>query len=453
MNRWIKCVAVWLLPMLCCAFASCDTAVDDHHAATEAPIGIVENNEYEYEYVGGYEFSYSPYYTPSPSRYSYEQLTEAEQRLYDGLKVNIFYSYPKFGMFAMYKTKQVIVEGAVLSEAQIRTTVKALYDDNPYLFWLNRYQMAFDYLADEEGNYTAVQVYSLYPPGAIKQELEAIKTEADAFFAEVPEGLSDYELEKYVHDEIIDRCTYDNATAEPKNYAAANDPDAHEIYGCLVRKNAVCDAYARTMQFLLNGLGVDCVGVTGEATSDDGETGLHMWNAVLLEDKWYVVDATWDDQEDEFFRHHYFNVSDELLSDSHEPSALLSELTDEAINGEETNKTIASNLFVPVCGSMEQNYFVRDCPHLTDYDGAEVKEALYRAAKNREPSFAFYVDENDLDFDEAFRYLFQDTPPHFWEYQEEVNRRLEGYAIADHVEVYRDEKLKWIYIALSYDGD
>ena len=193
---------------------SCADRAERDNAAAEAPMGIIENNEYEYEYVGGYDFAYSPHYTPIESHCSYDQLSADEQRLKYEQKENVFYAYPKFGMFAMYKTKQAIVEGAVLSEAQVRTTIKALYDDHPYICWLNRVLMAFDYLADEERGYTAVQVYSKYPPTAIKHELEAVDAEADAFFAQVPQNLDDYEVEKYVHDYIIEHCVYVHATAE-----------------------------------------------------------------------------------------------------------------------------------------------------------------------------------------------------------------------------------------------
>ncbi len=72
------------------------------------------------------------------------------------------------------------------------------------------------------------------------------------------------------------------------------------VYG-LATHEGVCEAYARTMQVCLTRLGIECVLVHGLQTKGTPEE--HMWNAVNIPqtvngkrvDRWYVVDATWDD--------------------------------------------------------------------------------------------------------------------------------------------------------------
>ena len=99
---------------------------------------------------------------------------------------------------------------------------------------------------------------------------------------------SDAEKIKYVHNRITNsisyrfetECTEENAGYVRTTYALAT----HE---------GVCEAYSRSMQLILNKLGIDCVLVHGIQSS--GEPEAHMWNAVKLDGEWSVVDATWDD--------------------------------------------------------------------------------------------------------------------------------------------------------------
>ncbi len=71
------------------------------------------------------------------------------------------------------------------------------------------------------------------------------------------------------------------------------------IYSVFVGHKSVCKGYALSMSILMNAAGVPTVTVNG---------GSHAWNKVLLEDnKWYVVDVTWDDSNP----YSYYNRSDE----------------------------------------------------------------------------------------------------------------------------------------------
>ena len=114
--------------------------------------------------------------------------------------------------------------------------------------------------------------------------------ELNAIVNEIVSGAvgTDAEKIKYVHKKIINtisyrfenECTKVNAGYVRTTYALAT----HE---------GVCEAYSRSMQLILQKLGIDCVLVHGVQTS--GEPESHMWNAVKLDGEWYAVDATWDD--------------------------------------------------------------------------------------------------------------------------------------------------------------
>lgn len=100
------------------------------------------------------------------------------------------------------------------------------------------------------------------------------------------QGYSEYEQVRYLHDWLVDNLEYD--TTYKKS-------DIHNIYGALSNKKVVCEGYARTFKYILDGLGIENVLVSGTATNSNGVTESHAWNYVKLDEKWYGVDVTWDD--------------------------------------------------------------------------------------------------------------------------------------------------------------
>lgn len=62
------------------------------------------------------------------------------------------------------------------------------------------------------------------------------------------------------------------------------------------RQAPVCEGYARAFKVLCDEMDVPCVLMSGNVLDEDGNKGGHMWNYVQMEDeKWYIVDVTWDD--------------------------------------------------------------------------------------------------------------------------------------------------------------
>ena len=72
----------------------------------------------------------------------------------------------------------------------------------------------------------------------------AAVSEADKIIAKVTPSMSDFEVLKLFHDEIIKRCNYDK-TAQNRNF----------MYGALVEGRATCMGYAKTFQYLCNRVG------------------------------------------------------------------------------------------------------------------------------------------------------------------------------------------------------
>lgn len=111
-------------------------------------------------------------------------------------------------------------------------------------------------------------------------ELESIKKSMQENLT----GYNDYEKIRSVHDWLIENVEYDTNAEEP-----------YTIAGALTEGKAVCEGYARSFKYLMDGLNVPCVLVSGIGTNSRGETEAHAWNYVMIDGKWYAVDVTWDD--------------------------------------------------------------------------------------------------------------------------------------------------------------
>ena len=114
--------------------------------------------------------------------------------------------------------------------------------------------------------------------------------------------MSDYNKVKAIHDYVIDNVTYDMST----NF---NSP-----YYALMEGTSACQGYAVLIYKMLTEADISCRVITGKAKG-----GLHAWNLVKIDDKWYNLDATWDDPVGLFgksaARYRYFLKTDREMTD------------------------------------------------------------------------------------------------------------------------------------------
>jgi len=92
------------------------------------------------------------------------------------------------------------------------------------------------------------------------------------------EKASDYKKVKVIHDYIIKRVSYDKTLKK------------HTAYNALINKSSVCEGYALAAYRMFTDAGIDCRIISGT-----GGGGLHGWNIVKVDGKWYNIDLTWDD--------------------------------------------------------------------------------------------------------------------------------------------------------------
>lgn len=216
--------------------------------------------------------------------------------------------YPYYGMLApdMQRLYKQIYANALkctisfspvvdVKVTQLKNVFEAVYNDHPELFWLQT-----GYSCKYVQNGDCLEISLQYYP--ITNKLEAAQTEFKAQAQNILNGAAQYsnsyEKEKYVHDALLSKTVYDEAS--DMNQSA---------YSAMVNGKSVCAGYARAYQYLLQQMGIPCYYCTGYSGQD------HAWNIVKLSDGYYNVDVTWDDTVPATYD--YFNKSDNAMAGTH----------------------------------------------------------------------------------------------------------------------------------------
>lgn len=260
------------------------------------------------------------------TKYHYKQLTDLSKSIYDGM----YDMYVK-GILKTGTQDYDLTENGYITQAQLKNYNNgnkelmdamyaaryAFYADHPEIFYVNFSAISIRVTKDTKGEYHAYIGAGRYDNYYIegftnKQEVENAIIEFDNRVKEIATGAINITVEegknltaeqiKYVHNEIIYNTSYrleDDCT--PGNESHLSTP-----YGTLVKKQSVCEGYARAFKTILDKLGITCILVQGAHTTEGEATEAHMWNYVQIEENveanarqlekvWYAVDCTIDD--------------------------------------------------------------------------------------------------------------------------------------------------------------
>lgn len=221
---------------------------------------------------------------------------------------------------------EAIAAAELLATNDIAAGLSAATEDYPMYFWVNSFGYNYYYSGPtyDGENYTYIitglytvsvsydaNSYSSYDDVIDKHSQLAEKV------AETPvNGITRYEKVKSIHDYICEI----NAYPDVQGYFSDGTPwygaMAHHPTGVFLKGLAVCEGYAEAFKLLCDREGIPCITVLGT-----GSGGAHKWNYVKMEDgKWYLVDATWNDQGDIVFNDYLLSGAD-TMTPHFEPSA------------------------------------------------------------------------------------------------------------------------------------
>lgn len=274
--------------------------------------------------------------------YAYKELNANEQEIYSIVLSSL----------TQYATE------TVLPTTNIDTLDKAfnaVLIDHPEIFYVDGYKYTKYTLGKKimklsfDGSYTMSKEES----DALWNELDAVLT---AIEMNVDASASDYDKIKYVYDTIVGQTEYDLAADNNQN-----------IISVLIGKRSVCQGYAKTVQLLLNRMGINTTLVTGYVSNGQS----HAWNLVKADGNWYYLDATWGDAyymlaggEDMpegisgYTNYDYLLITSDDIAMTHTPDEMIE---------------------LPVCNCMEDNYYVKEGLFFESFDENRVSEGVNRA--------------------------------------------------------------------------
>lgn len=135
--------------------------------------------------------------------------------------------------------------------------------------------------------------------GLTAQKQEEIQAKVTEIVGKIiDDGMSDTEKELAINAYLCENSRYDDAAlenAEKYSFTMVDEEfyDSFTAYGILVDGVGVCASYSAAFKLLADAAGLDSIVVTGYL---DGSVP-HAWNKVKVDDGWYIVDSTNNDND------------------------------------------------------------------------------------------------------------------------------------------------------------
>lgn len=268
-------------------------------------------------------------------KYFYNQLEDYSAiiyRAFESNKENMKTGKYKIELGDTFSSLLSKSNGQELLNRYYQSAIEAYIYDNPEVFYFNPNKMYLNVETITKGSTKTYNAYInngnensyLTDEFSSKEQIDEAISELQNIRSSILQNKtgSTYNDIKIVHDYIVKNTEYDRTISKPNIY---------NIYGTLVNKEAVCEGYARTFKYMMDGLGIPCTLVIGKGTNSEGKTENHAWNYVKIGDKWYAIDTTWDDPisttgwVSESSKYKYFLKGSKDFLKDHNPSGQFSE--------------------------------------------------------------------------------------------------------------------------------
>lgn len=233
------------------------------------------------------------------NRYYYNQLDENAKIIYTYLEKNI--DNLKTGTYTIdfgttFNSVLQQSDGKEILIAAFENAMIAFFRDMPEVFYIDSGKMGIGVQSTTKGTDVTYEVslgnkagQNYYAEGFnSKEEVEEAINKSQEKRKSIINNTtgSTYERILQVHDYLVDNIEYD---------VTMSKINAYNIYGALIEKTVVCKGYAETFKYILDGMGIPCIVLSGTGIDSNGKMESHAWNYVKINGVWYAVDVTWDD--------------------------------------------------------------------------------------------------------------------------------------------------------------
>lgn len=158
----------------------------------------------------------------------------------------------------------------------------------PELFWANGLWQAYD-------DTVCISYPSNLRSGTIKKMRKRLNRKVKKIKRSIPKSLNKTKKVLAIFDYVATHTTY-----------SLEADMAGTAYGALVNGKATCNGYTKTVALLLNKFGIK----NGVMVSEKAN---HAWNVVYINGKWYHMDVTWADNDQNGINHDYFLMSEKKM--------------------------------------------------------------------------------------------------------------------------------------------
>lgn len=226
----------------------------------------------------------------------------------------------------------------------------------------------------------------------ISKQIKQFNNKVEEILKKIPTNATQIAKEKFIHNYLVLNTTYDHKSANlgelEFGQAISHDWD---VYGALVEGSAVCEGYAKAFAYLCRCVGINATTITGTSHGVG-----HMWNAVLLDNEWYLVDVTWNDgdhdnDETNWLDYTYFNRTSKQFESSH---------------------SVDTDLAYPNCTATKNAFYNTYAINLTGNKISDnYKLIIDEAEKYKEETLHIYIGNNPINSEKLHSNIFNNNSP------------------------------------------
>lgn len=229
-------------------------------------------------YAGNLQLTFTfPYDNDNEYMYIVQSTDELKEVLLD-----VFYN--------RIQNINIIYKGTITKNDIINIKDSISNDDTYLNICINKFECSI--LTNNDVKISAIKFKCNY--NTTKEQEDYVDSKVESIVSSlINADMTDDEKEKLIHDYIVNNVEY----SLDEKYGSA--------YSALYYGKTKCDGYAMLTYKMLKAAGIENIIVTNED---------HAWNVVKINDKWYHLDTTWDDPENDISFYRFYNLSDDEIN-------------------------------------------------------------------------------------------------------------------------------------------